>query len=141
MHFRSVKGGTVKMKKINKQDLSKKNLLNLLFSRLSVFCMLILLQFLFFVVVILFLSKVQVYVYSFLEIVSLFVVLWVLTKNENPSYKIAWVVVILSFPLFGGLFYLLWGNKRIGRAMQERIKSFASYSDAQAEKPDRKSVV
>lgn len=31
----------------------------------------------------------------------------------EPGYKIAWLVVILPFPVFGGILYLLLGGNRI----------------------------
>ncbi|MCD7809493.1 MAG: PLDc N-terminal domain-containing protein, partial [Erysipelotrichaceae bacterium] len=46
-----------------------------------------------------------------LEILSIFVVLWLVNKEENPSYKISWIILILIFPILGGFLYLLIGNK------------------------------
>ena len=41
---------------------------------------------------------------------SIAMVVWLMRKEDNPAYKTAWIVMILAFPLFGGIFYLLWGN-------------------------------
>ena len=48
--------------------------------------------------------------------VSVIMVVWLMRKNDNPAYKTAWIVIILIFPLFGGIFYLLWGNTPFNQA-------------------------
>lgn len=47
---------------------------------------------------------------------SVVIIIWIASKDDNPSYKIPWIVLILLFPLFGGLFYLVWGNTPFNRA-------------------------
>lgn len=49
-------------------------------------------------------------------ILSLVIVVWIVRKDDNPSYKIPWIILILIFPLFGGLFYLMWGNTPFNRS-------------------------
>ena len=51
-----------------------------------------------------------------LTVLSLIIVIWLVRKYDNPTYKISWIIVILLLPLFGGLFYLLWGNTPFNRA-------------------------
>ena len=41
-----------------------------------------------------------------LKIISLVVVFVIINRHSNPMYKLAWVVPILIFPMFGGLLYL-----------------------------------
>ncbi len=50
--------------------------------------------------------------------------------TSNPAYKIAWLIPILLFPIFGGLLYLLFGKYRMtrkqraaSRAIREQITS------------------
>ena len=43
----------------------------------------------------------------FLNVLSFTIVNWLERKYDNPTYKIAWIIIILVLPLFGGLFYLL----------------------------------
>ena len=52
----------------------------------------------------------------FLNVLSFTIVIWLVRKYDNPTYKIAWIIIILVLPLFGGLFYLLWGNTPFNRA-------------------------
>lgn len=43
-----------------------------------------------------------------LNAISLLVALHIVAKNDKGAYKLTWVFLILLFPLFGGLFYLLF---------------------------------
>ncbi len=51
-----------------------------------------------------------------LTVLSIIIVIWLVRKYDNPTYKISWIIVILMLPLFGGLFYLIWGNSPLNRA-------------------------
>lgn len=53
-----------------------------------------------------------------LTILSIAVVIFLNMKEDNASYKIGWIILILSLPLFGGLFYLFFGNKRPSKSMR-----------------------
>ncbi len=45
------------------------------------------------------------------NLVSLLAVLYIINRSGNPQIKMAWIVPILVFPLFGGLIFLLSGGK------------------------------
>lgn len=47
---------------------------------------------------------------EFFYVVSVIMALWVLSRDMHPTYKLAWIVPILILPLFGGMFYLLFGT-------------------------------
>ncbi|UTY39719.1 PLDc N-terminal domain-containing protein [Allocoprobacillus halotolerans] len=53
---------------------------------------------------------------------SLIVVLWLVNKDENPSYKISWIIIVLLFPMFGGLLYLFIGNKKPSRKIRKILQ-------------------
>lgn len=57
-----------------------------------------------------FLSERWSIVYRLFNILSVVMVIWLIRKYDNPAYKTAWIVLILLFPIGGGLFYLIWGN-------------------------------
>ena len=65
------------------------------------------------------------------SILSILVVLWISNKKINPSYKLAWTLLIMGVPVFGLVLYLLFGQSRLARNMQRRyedvLKSSASY--------------
>lgn len=52
-----------------------------------------------------------------LTVLSVIIVIWLVRKYDNPMYKITWMLVIVLLPLFGGLFYLFWGNTPLNRAL------------------------
>lgn len=84
-----------------------------LFSRIVFFSLLIVLQA---AVLVYFLVDFSTYsrtVYLVCYIVSIAAVLWLITKDDNPSYKIAWIILIMALPILGGLFYLFFGNKTL----------------------------
>lgn len=56
-----------------------------------------------------------------LSVLALLFVLYLITKQEEPTYKILWLLVILSFPLPGALLYLMFGGKRTTRELQARL--------------------
>ncbi len=47
--------------------------------------------------------------------VSVIIVIFLLAKEENPTYKMAWVVPIMLFPVFGGVFYLFYRRRNLSR--------------------------
>lgn len=55
------------------------------------------------------------------HIVGLCVVIYIISRDTNPSYKIAWILPIMAFPLFGVLIYLLYAGKRPSRYLRKRF--------------------
>ncbi len=98
-----------------------KKILNAIFSRMVIVGVLILLQVLVLLLWIWQFSEYSEYFYSALIIFSLAVSLKVLSSDDNPSYKIAWLVPILMFPVFGGPFYLLFGSGRVTSRFKEKF--------------------
>lgn len=43
-----------------------------------------------------------------LTVISILSVLYIVSKRDKGAYKTAWAILILAFPLFGGLLYLLF---------------------------------
>jgi hypothetical protein len=106
-----------------------KKILKFLTGRLFISILLILLQLatLFAVVVV---AKGRWYWSLLFELVSVVMALVIVTRDENPAYKVAWMVVIMFLPVYGALFYLLFGNKREGRYAQRKLNQLvAKYSD------------
>lgn len=58
----------------------------------------------------------------FLNLLSIVVVLWIIKQDKNPAIKIAWIIPILVFPLFGGLAYLLFGTKLSVFSMASKLE-------------------
>ncbi|MEG2306285.1 MAG: cardiolipin synthase [Erysipelotrichaceae bacterium] len=97
-----------------------KKFLNFIRSKLFIIAMLILLQLAILLGIVLFLSEYFVSIYFLLIILSVIMSVYVINKNDNPSYKLAWVVMIMAAPIFGGLIYVLFGGQKVPKELQKR---------------------
>lgn len=100
-----------------------KKLLKLLTMRVTLVGVSILAQAVFLAVILLSFGSYFVYFYALSLVFSLIVVLIIVNGPSNPAYKIAWIVPILLFPVFGGLFYLLLGGNHMGRWSRQKMQS------------------
>jgi cardiolipin synthase len=98
-----------------------KKILKVMFSRMVIVSLLILIQIAILVITIVKLSEEFVYLYAFFEILSIIVSIYIVSRNDNPSYKLAWVIPVLLVPIFGCLFYLLFGGNKIRRRLKKQI--------------------
>ena len=55
------------------------------------------------------------YIYSAIQIFSVFTIVKLVNRHESPSYKIAWLLVIFILPVFGLILYFLWGRANYKR--------------------------
>lgn len=101
-----------------------KRLLRLLLSRTALILLLLLFQVLLFLMLIAYISRFQ-FVSTILYILSVIIAIYLITKEENPIYKLSWIVPILVFPLFGGLFYLFYRRRNINPKTLEHMRSIA----------------
>ena len=47
-----------------------------------------------------------------LSVLSVVFVFYIIMKQDEGTYKILWLIIILFSPIVGALLYLLFGNKR-----------------------------
>lgn len=99
----------------------------ILTSKIFIFGMLILLQIIWILLMMFFLSDVSIYINGFLRVISFFALLYIINKDEDSGYKLIWAIVITIAPLFGGLMYLAIGNKRPSRQMQDSFQRQGRY--------------
>ncbi len=100
-----------------------KKLLGFLTTRLFIFAFLIILQIGLLVLSIIKLQELSVYFYILCQVLSLVVVFFIVGKDDNPNYKIAWIIPIMMFPLFGGVFYLFFGRRGISKKVKKILKT------------------
>ena len=60
------------------------------------------------------------------RLVSIGILLYLIRKDENSSYKIAWIILIMGVPLFGGILYVLIGNKKPSKQLAIRMAAVKS---------------
>ncbi len=81
------------------------------------------------------------YYYTVCIAITIGVTMHIVRSDTNPAYKIAWIIPIMLLPIFGGLFYLVYGKRRptrrerrrisLSRNIQERVLSYqANAADA-----------
>lgn len=55
-------------------------------------------------------------------IMSLIMALYIVNKRQNPSYKLAWIIVILVLPVFGVLMYIFFSQRKLTKSMRGKAK-------------------
>lgn len=100
--------------------LSLKKIIRFFTSKLFIVAILILIQLGFLITMVFTLSEYFLSVYFILIALSFIVCIYILNKNENPSYKLTWVILIMTLPIFGGLFYALFGGQKVPKELQKR---------------------
>lgn len=66
---------------------------------------------------------------SLLSVAAVFMVLFIVIKQDESTYKLLWLLIILTMPLVGALLYLLFGNKRTAKPLKKRLQSVESSGD------------
>lgn len=54
--------------------------------------------------------------------ITVCVTLYMVSSQRHPDYKMGWIILILVFPLFGGLLYLITGGSSISLRRRERMR-------------------
>lgn len=97
------------------------NLLKFLFSRMVIVGVLILLQLGILTFAVWKITESFVYLYVLFSVISILAVIYIVSTKDNPSYKLAWTIPVLLVPVFGGLFYLLFGLKKTTKKFRGKI--------------------
>lgn len=58
--------------------------------------------------------------YFLLVIISFLASVYVINREDNPSFKILWVLLIMAVPVMGGLFYVLFGGRKVPKELRIR---------------------
>ncbi len=134
--MKAEKNGNLKQKK-NFILLLLRKLLKLLFNRIFYVAFAILIQLGWIFIMVLKIAAFSRYVDIFIEIVGVVIVLWIVNKEINPSYKLAWTMLILSLPILGVTLYFLFGKSRIASIMdQQFMKRIEESSELMRDDPE-----
>ena len=98
-----------------------KKILRFLISRVFWFSLLIVVQIGIFAVILFNISSYSTYLYAAFVLFSLIIVIWLVAKDDNPSYKITWIILIMTLPVVGWYFYHKFGNKTLPHRYWEKI--------------------
>ncbi len=91
------------------------------FNRIFITAVLILIQAGWFVVFFIRLAEYAHWIRTFFALISLLVAVRIIGRDENSDYKISWIALITILPLFGGLLYLCFGNKKSSKKMRKKL--------------------
>lgn len=109
------------------------NILKLLFHRAFLFGLAIAIQVVALMIMVYKFQRYFVIFYGISTVISMIVVILIANGRSKPGYKIAWIISILLFPIFGGLFYLMFGGSRLGARTRKKMNSItAKMADALA---------
>lgn len=98
-------------------------LLKFLCGRVVITAVLLLVQVIWWITLFMRLAKYSAMISIIFTILSVLITLFIISKDDNPAYKIAWIVLISLSPLLGGLFYLAFGNKRPSKNMRHTLEA------------------
>lgn len=96
-------------------------ILKIFTSRIFTWIVLMLVQILWFVGIFYAFSANVTWVGRLLEIAAFLIVLTIVNKQDNPSYKLAWTIVILALPVLGLALYALLGRSNITKKNRKRL--------------------
>lgn len=89
--------------------------------RLVTMIVLFLLQAIFLIWSLFYLNLFALSFYILFQIIGTITAIRVTATNQNPSYKIAWISLILAIPFLGVVFYSIWGGARNPRRIKRRV--------------------
>lgn len=106
-----------------------KKFLSKIFSRLVFTVFLMLVQVAVLVIGIWKLNEKFYFVYALLTLLDIVLVIYINSQDENPSYKLSWIMLISIIPVFGGLTYLylkIQFSRKIFIKAQERSTEYGN---------------
>ncbi len=104
-----------------------KKFLKLLTGRLFTFIALLAVQIGVLVWLILNFMSISTYYIPFVYTVAFVSVFFIVSRDDHPVFKISWILVILVAPVFGVPFYILFGNKRVGRRVARQMAKYQEH--------------
>lgn len=99
-----------------------RKLWKLVTSRLFLIAILIIIQATLLILGLFYLNSIE-FVNHCLTVLSIVMTIYILLRPDNPTYKLAWIVPILIFPVLGGVFYLMFGRIQVSKRRRNRIQS------------------
>lgn len=91
-------------------------------NRVVITALLVLMQIVVFLVVLLRWGNYYLWFSMVLRFITFWAVIYIIWRPSNPAVKLAWVVPILIFPLFGGVFYLFFGHVIVPKKLRDSME-------------------
>jgi cardiolipin synthase len=116
-----------------------KKFFELLTHRIVTFVVAMVLQLIVLIIVISRFNNYSSIFYGVMLLFSFIIVLWLINSKSNPAYKMAWVIPIIALPVFGAVFYWLFGNK--GLSKKDRSKLIIIAETIQVNMPQNEEIM
>lgn len=94
---------------------------NILFNRVVFVILAILIQLFAVIVMIWRFSNYLVIFDVVFTVISILAMLYIINSSSDFAYKTPWIILILLFPIFGGLFYLMVGGTGLSGGMKKKM--------------------
>ena len=98
-----------------------RRLLLRIFNRVTLAALLLVIELLWLGITVTTLSQHYIWIAPVFTAISFLIIADILRRDNNPAYKLGWILLIAIVPLFGWLTYAVFGNKRMTRRMHQRI--------------------
>ncbi len=108
-----------------RKEVFMQRLKKLIFSRVFVVGVLILLQLLMILVMTVEFTRYFIFYYVIMFVLGFVFVLRIINTTQNMAYKLAWIVVVFTFPAFGVALYLIFSGNRLSKRSLRKM-SFIS---------------
>lgn len=130
------------MKQKEHLNRGKRGILSVIFGRTGILLMLILLQIGLLMVGFRFLSNYVFAIYGGSMVLGFLLAVYLINQKGNPAFKIAWMVPILTVPVFGALFYLYFHLQMESRLLnQQVIKEVARTAELSEQKEEDRAAL
>lgn len=93
-----------------------------IFSRFTITALLIVIQMVWFGVVLLRLADYNTGINIGFYVIAILMALFIIWRDDKSVYKTAWILLVCMFPVLGSAMYLFFGNKRPARSLKKKIE-------------------
>lgn len=95
---------------------------NILFNKVTIGAILLFVQLAWLLLFFYQLSSYSTVITAILGLVSVLMMLAIVSSNDNPVYKIGWLILIGLMPMFGTFLYLISANKQPAKKLRKAIQ-------------------
>ncbi|MBQ6633725.1 MAG: cardiolipin synthase [Ruminococcus sp.] len=96
-----------------------KKLINIIFSQRTTIILALLIQFIFIFVTFQTLYNEYPYLHVAFATIAVVLAVYILNTNENPAYKLAWIIPLIALPVFTTVLYLILKNQYSTRKVRK----------------------
>ncbi len=100
---------------------AKKGLFRIIFSRTGIILLLILVQLIWFLRIPFYLGEYSRYMYGVMLILEVVVVIYIINSEDNPAFKMTWMLFVVMLPLMGAFFYIFVKTQMENNHIKDRL--------------------